>query len=486
MSSRFFNFDQPQPLRQQSPRTRLSALLAEIRGVIEGRGAGRWVVAEIAEIRRPASGHVYLELVEREGETLVARCRLNCWRTVAQRRIVAFEKATGTTLSSGMSVLIRVRCSFHAQFGFALILEDIDASYTLGEMERRRQAIVQRLRAEDALGRNATCTLPLLCRRIAVISAAGAAGFEDFCTHIHESLCASARDVPSFPATMEVTLFPASMQGSEAEASVLAQLRTIAARASAFDLVVIVRGGGARVDLSCFDSYALGCAIADFPLPVISGIGHDRDTSVVDLVAHTAVKTPTAAAEFLTGRMREVIDRLAGGRSALHESAMDQCATALRTLQDITTTLEERSRNRLERARQELESYGHTLARAPRRILQNERVRLGAALRMVPRELTRSLRMAGTELDVLAEKLTHRSVQTIQAETKRCHTLETLIRASDPQRLLARGYTLTYAGDTLVKEIDDLEEGAELRTVARGGMLTSRVIRVAPSPSSLP
>ena len=267
-----------------------------------------WVEAELSECRE-RGGHCYMELIEKDEQTNtpVARASAKCWRQTWQVLQPHFERVTGQPLHTGLKVLMRVYAHYHEAYGFSWIVTDIDPTYTIGDMERKRQEIIRQLKEEGVFDMQRELRIPLFAQRIAVISAAGAAGYGDFCRQLEEN---------EYCFKFEVTLFPAIMQGEQVEKSIIAALNNIYSHSAestqqrAFDCVVIIRGGGATADLSGFDTLALAENVAQFPLPIITGIGHDRDESILDMVSNTRVKTPTAAAALLIDNLRQVLERL--------------------------------------------------------------------------------------------------------------------------------------------------------------------------------
>ena len=257
-----------------------------------------WVSAEIAEIKINYSGHCYLELVEKGGDNGVplSQARAVIWRTAYARIAGYFEAETGQRLAAGIRILARVMISYHELYGFSLNILDIDPTFTLGDMERQRQITIERLQREGVWDINRENPLPQVVQRIAIVSSRQAAGYQDFCKELGKS-----------PYAFSLTLFDAFMQGAGAEDSIVAALDAVADRMDDFDAVVLIRGGGSASDLNCFNAYRLCAHIAQFPLPILTGIGHDKDTSVADMVAHTALKTPTAVAGWLVERMTGVV-----------------------------------------------------------------------------------------------------------------------------------------------------------------------------------
>ena len=261
-----------------------------------------WVEAELSECREN-SGHCYMELIEKDerSNTPVARASAKCWRQTWLMAKPYFERTTGQPLRAGMKVLLRVYAQFHEAYGFSWIVTDIDPTYTLGDMARKRQEIIRQLKEEGVFDLQRELHIPTFAKRIAVISAQNAAGYGDFCRQLEDN---------DYGFRFEVTLFPAIMQGEQVETSVISALNNVYERIHDFDVVCILRGGGASADLSGFETLALAENVAQFPLPIITGIGHDRDESILDMISHTRVKTPTAAAAFLIDHLRNVWERI--------------------------------------------------------------------------------------------------------------------------------------------------------------------------------
>ena len=251
-----------------------------------------WLEAELSEARLASNGHFYVEFVQKDdsGRTLVAKARGVAWARTYNMIAPLFERATGERLRAGMKVRVLVTVAFHELYGYSLNVVNIDPSFTLGDLAQRRREILAQLEAGGILEDNRQLPLPALLKRIAVVSSAGAAGYGDFCNQLANN---------DYGLCFHVQLFPAVMQGANVEESVLAALAAIADEAERWDFVVVIRGGGATSDLADFDSYPLAAAVAQMPLPVLVGIGHERDETVLDFVAHTRVKTPTAAAAFI-------------------------------------------------------------------------------------------------------------------------------------------------------------------------------------------
>ena len=288
-----------------------------------------WVEAELSECRE-SRGHCYMELIEKDEQTAtpIAKARANCW---AQKWVMIrpyFERATGQRLVAGMKVLLKVHPQFHEAYGFSWIVTDIDPTYTLGDMARKRQEIIRQLKEEGVFDLQKELTLPLFCQHIAVISSETAAGYGDFCNQLADN---------PYGFQFQTQLFPAIMQGEGVEGSIINALERIYDQP--FDCVVIIRGGGATSDMSGFDTLALAEHVANFPLPIITGIGHDRDESILDMVSHTRVKTPTAAAALLIDHLKEVLDTVNNAQNSITRLVQQKLSTLSAQLSSVSEAI---------------------------------------------------------------------------------------------------------------------------------------------------
>lgn len=326
-----------------------------------------WVSAEVSEAKVNYSGHCYMELVEKDPASgrPAAQARAVIWRSNYPRIASGFEAATGTPIAAGIRILAKVLVSYHELYGFSLQILEIDPAYTLGEIERQRQQTIARLRDDGVWDMNREVPLPQGVQCIAVVSSASAAGYRDFCKELDAS-----------PYRFHATLFDAFMQGEAAEDSIIAALCRIAEEQERFDAVVVIRGGGSRNDLACYDSYRLCSYIAQFPLPVVTGIGHDKDVSVADMVAHTALKTPTAVAGWLVAEADALCGTLNQAALRLHEAVSGLLHDAALRLERLTGDLRRQSGDRLTRSRLHTEHLAGLLDDAAARMLLNERRRL--------------------------------------------------------------------------------------------------------------
>ena len=311
-----------------------------------------WVSAEIADIKINASGHCYIELIEKNEKTgaTEAQARATIWRSQVMSTIGRFEQESGQRLAKGMKILFKATVSHHAVYGMSLQIQQIDALHTIGDMERRRQQTIEQLQKEGVWDMNRSLPMPLVVQRVAVISSATAAGYQDFMNELAKSAY-----------RIETELFEATMQGERCDESIVAALYAVAERSDEFDAVAIIRGGGSTGDLECYNSYHLAFAVTQFPLPVLTGIGHDKDTSVTDMVAHTPLKTPTAVAAWIDGR------------AADFDGALEYCAISLRDI----------CRQATHTATLRLEQFSAEVRHLAERTLQSEKQRLDGIANLV-------------------------------------------------------------------------------------------------------
>ncbi len=406
----------------------LSELTTQIQETIRSNfDSSVWIRAEISELRENPGGHCYLELIEKDNgsDTILAKTKATIWANTYRMLKPYFESSTGQVLRSGLNVLVAVTVEFHVVYGFSLNIRDIDPTFTIGEMAARRLQIIRRLKADGIADMNKQLELPVLPQRLAVISSATAAGYGDFCDQLKNDNFA-----------FNIKLFPAIMQGDQAEGSIIAALEKIYENIDLFDVVVIIRGGGATTDLACFDSYDLALNCAQFPLPVLAGIGHQRDISILDIVAHTSVKTPTAAAEFLISLMQQAENEVNSILLEITDSVKNKIEDEFRFF-DLTQM----------RIRQVLTSW---VIRKTHK-LDNLKTGLQSAVRL------RFLK-----------------------ENNRLALLENNIETHSPIYLLKHGYTISSLNGKRITSINQVKKGVKIRTFVADGNFESEV--VAPNP----
>jgi exodeoxyribonuclease VII large subunit len=386
-----------------------------------------WVTAEISEMKENSAGHCYLELIEKhpDDKNVRARVRAVIWSSKYRFLGALFRNATGETLSEGMKVLVRIKIEYHELYGLSLVISDIDPSYTMGEMALRRQAIIRRLEEEGVFRMNKDLDFPILPQRIAVISSENAAGYRDFINHLRGN---------SFNYVFYTALFEAVMQGVETEKSVISALDRIADHPGIFDVVAIIRGGGSQSDLSWFDNYNIAYHVTQFPIPVITGIGHDKDMSVTDMVASTALKTPTAVAGLL-------IDKIAETESGLNE--------LISGINEIVRSAIDLKRNQLEVMRIKMIAAADSMTTGKKHSLDNYRTGILKGTFYLLDKIRTGLGMHENSLKIL-----------------------------DPVNVLKRGYSITKINNRILKDPLEASIGDQLSTVLYKGEIDSTVTRI--------
>ena len=383
-----------------------------------------WVTADVSDFHENANGHCYMELVQKNDSSklIEAKVRAIIYAGNYQRLKNFFMMQTGQQLRAGMKILVEVAVSYHELYGMSCVIQDIDPTFTLGDMARKRQETIARLKADGVWDMNREVEMPSLIKRIAVISSASAAGFGDFCNQLENN---------GHGFNFKFQLFPAIMQGDQSASSVIAALDRVNEVRDDFDVVVIIRGGGATTDLLAFDEYELAFCVANFPLPIITGIGHERDESVTDMVAHTRCKTPTAVAAFIYEQMVAQENRL------------------LTVEEGIRTLLTERLTNEHKR----LDDYSQRIVRAcsNRFVLENQK------------------------LAMIRQKLLLMFHNTIQEQRHKIEMQENTLKHISPENILKRGYSITVLNGKVLKNAADASSGDELRTVLSNGELRSIV-----------
>ena len=404
-----------------------------------------WVEAELSECRENR-GHCYMELIQKDERTAtpIAKASAKCW---ASKWLVIrpyFERTTGQRLSAGMKVLLKVYAQFHEAYGFSWIVTDIDPTYTMGDMARKRQEIIRQLKAEGVFDLQKELLMPLFCQRIAVISSETAAGYGDFCNQLSDN---------PYGFQFKTWLFPAIMQGEGIEKSIIEALNRINAVCDDFDAVAIIRGGGATSDMSGFDTLALAENVANFPLPIITGIGHERDESVLDMVSHTRVKTPTAAATFLISHLKEVLDVVNHAQDLIARYAQQKLSilnAQLSTISEMIPRLFSVVKTRQEARLESLQS--RMISEIQQKIVGHQS-RLEGFEQRIPILLERKLLSEHHRLEMMTEK----------------------VKSLDPTLLLQRGYSITLKDGKAVRDAKILQAGDDIETRLANGIIHSVV-----------
>ena len=378
-----------------------------------------WVEAELSECRE-LRGHCYLELIQKDehSATPIAKAQARCWASKWTMIRPYFERTTGQKFHAGMKVLLKVYAQFHEAYGFAWTVTDIDPTYTLGDMARKRLEIIRQLKEEGVFDLQKELSLPLFCQRIAVISSETAAGYGDFCNQLADN---------PYGFQFQTQLFPATMQGDGVEKSIINALERI--YDTDFDAVVIIRGGGATSDMSGFDTLALAENVANFPLPIITGIGHDRDESILDMVSHTRVKTPTAAAALLIDHLKALLDMINDSQERIAHYVQQKLSTVNSQLSTIQES--------------------------------------------IPRLFSIVKTRQEAKLDAFYQRLLTALDHRLTSERHRMELIEEKAKALDPALLLKRGYSITLFNGRAVRDPQSLKEGDEIETRIEKGIIKS-------------
>jgi exodeoxyribonuclease VII large subunit len=403
-----------------------------------------WVIAEISDARCDQKGHCYLELVEREDDRKTAQVRATIWsynyRTLSHK----FKKTTGETLRQGMKVLLLITVTFHEVFGLSLNIKDIDPTYSLGEMARKKREVIERLKKEGIVDLNRKLPLPRVPQRIAVISSPTAAGYGDFVNHLKHN---------PYGYRIHCMLYSALMQGEGAEPSIVVALRKMLKRINLFDLAVIIRGGGSQTDLSCFDRYGIASEVARFPIPVITGIGHERDDTVTDMVAHTKCKTPTDVAQFIISGLRGFEERITELQRKLVRHTERLMKDNLQTLSTFMHELRYKVMQTLSDSR---------------RGIDRERQKLISSLKICSDK-------RATQLISYEKDLKLHIKQVLTKEITRLDGIEQAIKHLDPENIMKRGYSITYLNGKAIRDVHTTEKGSIIETKLYNGLIISKV-----------
>lgn len=476
-----------------------------------------WVVAEISQVSADRrKGHCYLNLVDKGDDprgALQAQARATIWSSRFQMLGRYFEEKTGQPLKAGLKILFQAQVRFHELYGLSLDIINIDANYTIGDLARQRQETLKRLEAEGLLTANKELELPLAPQRLAIVSSATAAGYQDFIHQLKNN---------SYGYTFDTKLFPAIVQGNEAPASISKAIALIARYSHLFDAVVIIRGGGSQTDLSCFDDYKVAAAIGNSPLPVLTGIGHERDESIADLVAHTRQKTPTAVANFLIDTCRGLEEHVEDLFDSIYMFAGQQMRLLTDKLERQSLRISNRTNAYLQESREQLEHLSRSLLIRPRNFLDSQKHMLRDKEQLIRANTKDILHLRGKELseltvcvDGIGQRWLHMKEQDLsklvhcietEAKDKLKHSqlafaryndkvqycarkklstashqidlLETRIAANDPEKLLLRGYTLTLINGKIIKSVGLIKNGDVIETRLQDGSVHSIIVNI--------
>lgn len=420
--------------------SQLNSLVAE--AIATHLAPSYWVVAELVEVRENYSGHCYLTLAEKDKDKVLAQSKAAIWQQTYRMIKPYFESSTGQSFAAGIKVRIKVSVSFHNVYGINMTVQDIDPAYTVGEVTLRRQQILRQLEEDGVADMNRELVMPELPKRLAVISSPTAAGYEDFVKQLEGN---------SHGYKIDTHLFSATMQGEGAEASIVAAMEQIFEQVEEYDALVIIRGGGAAIDLSCFDNYNIAYYITQFPIPVVVGIGHERDETVLDLVAHTALKTPTAVAAYFLeifqladAQLDQILDRL---QSAVHQTVI--------------------------REKQHIYTVAASLPILTGRIFSQKTSYLNHLVHKTENASLGFLRDKQSTVSTLLHTLQSSTHDLLLLEKQKLEKAELVADLSDPKHVLKRGYSITKSGGKVLKSTDDVSPGDEIETLLSSGKVLS-------------
>lgn len=401
-----------------------------------------WVVAETTDVR--TNQHCYLQLLEKDSKTgaTVAKIKAIIWGSQFRFLNARFKQVTGRDIGNDMKILVCLSVNYSPQYGLTVVINDINPEFTLGDMERQRQEILNRLTQEGIIGQNKTVPVPPVLQRIAIVSAAGAAGYGDFMKQLTDN---------KYGVCFYPCLFQATMQGVKTVPTVLAALDKVEQNQHLFDCVVIIRGGGGTEELNSFDNYDLARRVATFPLPVIVGIGHERDITVLDYVAGIRVKTPTAAAEHI----------------------ILQAANALAHIGDLSNQVVSIARDYIARAKEQLSYYAGNLPIMAQRIIDTNTLRLQNFIQNIPLHVQRRIEGENAQLARQKDAIKNAVAQVKMKETMRLEALGDKIELLSPRKVMARGYTLTTCEGKIMTDAAQLEAGKLVTIHFRDGKVVA-------------
>jgi exodeoxyribonuclease VII large subunit len=427
-----------------------------------------WVVAEISEISQSSSGHCYLELVEKHADetNIKARIKAVIWNSRYGFVKSFFENATGTYLQPGIKVLLKAKAEYHELYGLSIVVNDIDPSFTAGEAATKRRLIIKRLHDEGVFNMNRELQMPLFPQRIAVISSLNAAGYRDFINHLKNN---------SYGYCFKTELFESAMQGVQNENDVIKAMCDIASVSERFDTVVIIRGGGSQADLGWFDNYNIAFHVTQFPLPVITGIGHDKDLTVTDLAAYCNVKTPTAAADFLIERTCETENRLRELANGIKTVAENRLVQINGILEFSVKKLMNVSYGILQTLAERILKTHHDFIKTTGEYIHKTDIKIEKlAIRLSSTSL-QYVKNRNSETELMSIRLKSASRKLVVKEEKRIDMIENSLSMLNPENIIRRGYTITRLNGKTVSSIQYIKAGDTVETVFSDGTAESKV-----------
>ncbi len=428
-----------------------------------------WVVAEVSEVKENSSGHCYLELIQKDElqDYPKAKARATIWAYTYRMLKPYFETTTGRSISSGIKILILAEVIFHEVFGYSLNITDVEPTYTIGDIEQKRREAIEKLVAEGVFDMNKALELQVPPKRVAVISSSSAAGLQDFINQLHTN---------NYGYKIEHTLFTAIMQGSSAEESIINALNQINEQYYNFDIVVIIRGGGSQADLACFDSYWLAAHVAQFPLPIITGIGHEKDISVVDLVAHTKLKTPTAVADFIISKFIEAESILHDLKDRLEFIIEENLTTERLQFERRLSSITPRIFQEISKGEINIERLYRKYSYSSNQLILNERSKTTKAAKTFELLSLMKIAKSHNNINQFNGFLINYTLRYLVNQNNLLEIIHKTNTSSDPLNILKRGYSITLHNGKTLKDSKQVKKGETVTTKLNNGELNSTVI----------
>lgn len=449
----------------------LSQLLTDVKITIQEQYESYiWVIAEINEMNHNRNGHCYLELIEKDenSKKIKSKIRATIWAYTYRTIKAYFETVTNQELRSGLKVLLQVSVEYHEVYGISLNVHDIDPNYTLGDIAQQRAKIINQLQDDGVLDMNKDLMLPLVPQRIAIISSETAAGYTDFVSQLQNN---------AFGYSFKTTLYPAIMQGDNAAQSIIQAFDNIFDNINNYDVVILIRGGGSKSDLSCFDDYDIAYYITQFPIPVLTGIGHERDDTIVDIVAHTKLKTPTAVAEFLISRVNDFSALLDKYNTYLSTITDDLLQTNTLVLSDLLHRIELSTSNLLHKNINTVNNYNALLTNSVLKMYYDKENELDNTTKNLKTILKNKIRAEDDKHLFLNQKLQNRVNNYIDKKSNQINFIQEKIELVNPENILKRGYAIAFYKNRVIKDTSNLELGEQITIKLAKGIIDSIVVK---------
>mgnify|MGYP005842302499 CR=1 FL=1 len=474
-----------------SPLTyQLSDLMSDLQLVIRSSfDHTYWVIAELANVSGSPKGHMYFELVEKNEQQIVAKARANLWSSRRHQIIHMFEEVTRQTLKAGMKVLLQLQVDFHLVYGLSFQILDIDPAYSLGELEKQRQETIQRLKEEGLLEFNKQYVLPQVLQNLAIISSESAAGYQDFLNQLENNALAYK---------FKTTLFPAIMQGDKAPESISSALGKIEDKNEEFDAIILIRGGGSNLDLACFDDYALNARLAQAYFPVFSGIGHERDTSVTDMIAHTRLKTPTAVAEYIVQHNERFEIEVSDLFRDIIEFSREIISEGKEEIRELSFEINQSTQQAINKDNTFLREISYLLNNQSIRKIndnQNQLLHHKREFQMLSKELffkgeyhlNNQLKSLSDKCDQLFKKekdtlildkdLSRRALNFLEKTINQLEYFDQFIQLSDPKTILKKGFSISRIEGKAITNSEDVQMGQILESQLYQGVIKSKIYK---------